>query len=249
MYKNQRGFGAIEAIIIIVIVAVLGFAGWYVWKQNQKSDDEKTSNTQQTNTNKDTPDADPYAGWLTCNDTAAGLTFKYPAEWTTEGTTKDNPCGIKTTADAPADGNGYARLVSVQEGSASIFIFFYTSSVRPGGTYNVAGSDYKGETILDVTPLNVPNAPKPLSLVAYASDQYSPGKVGGLVLTDQVYTVGQKINGSIPYVGSKDGKAISMSASLASSATSQAPEELTLDEYKKHPDYQTAVNVFKSISY
>jgi hypothetical protein len=29
--KNQKGFGAVEGLLILVIVGILGFVGWYVW--------------------------------------------------------------------------------------------------------------------------------------------------------------------------------------------------------------------------
>lgn len=49
MFKNQKGFTALEAILIIVIIAVVGFAGWYVYKANNKKDDNKTTTSQQAN--------------------------------------------------------------------------------------------------------------------------------------------------------------------------------------------------------
>lgn len=252
MQKNQKGFGAIEAIIVLVIVAILGFVCWYVWKQNHKSTDTK-STSQQTNNDSDArkqaKETDLYAGWLACNDTSEGLTFKYPATWSTEGSTKDNPCGITMPTSASSDG-GYVWLRSAGEGSTTSFKVYYNSSVQAKGTYNYVDASYKGETILDVVSLSTPNAPKSLSLVAYASNSYSSSKVAGLVLTDQTYTVGQKVSDSIPFAGSKkNGKALSMTASLATPGNNQSTEYYTLDEYKNHPDYQTVVNLFKSISY
>ncbi len=253
MNKNQKGFGAIEAILILIIVAIIGFVGWYVWKQNQKPADKKIATTnQQTNTeeNKEAKKpVDAYAGWLSCKDAGIGLTFKYPSDWSTESTTKDNPCGITVPATASSDG-AYVHLRSTGKDVATSFKLFY-SSASTGGTYNGVDPSYKGETILEVTALNVPGASKPLSLVAYASDVVSKDKVAGLVLTDQTYTVGQKISGSIPFPASKKGgKTINLSASLAKKGNNQSTEyDYTLDDYKKHPDYQAVVNLFKSLSY
>ncbi len=252
MNKNQKGFGAIEAMLILIIVAVIGFVGWYVWKQNQNPADKKTTTSNQTNTdgNKETEKtADPYAGWLSCKDTGEGLSFKYPADWSTEATTKDNPCGITTPASASMDG-AYVRLQSAGKDVATSFKLFY-SSAQAKGTYNYVDPAYKGETILDVIALSASNAPKSLSLVAYASNNMGANKVAGLVLTDQTYTVGQKISGSIPFPASKkEGKTINLSASLAKKGNTQSTEyDYTLDDYKKHPDYQAVVDLFKSISY
>jgi len=38
MYKNQKGFSAIEAILILVIVGLIGFTGWYVWNSKKKTE-------------------------------------------------------------------------------------------------------------------------------------------------------------------------------------------------------------------
>src|SRR3990167_7517418 len=35
---NQKGFSAVEAILIFVIIAMLAGVGWYVWKQNKSSE-------------------------------------------------------------------------------------------------------------------------------------------------------------------------------------------------------------------
>ena len=35
MAKNQRGFGAIEVLLVIVVVGLVGFGGWYVWHHSK----------------------------------------------------------------------------------------------------------------------------------------------------------------------------------------------------------------------
>jgi hypothetical protein len=37
---NQKGFGAIEALLILIIVAGLGFVGWYVMNSNKQTKDQ-----------------------------------------------------------------------------------------------------------------------------------------------------------------------------------------------------------------
>jgi hypothetical protein len=45
---DQRGFSAVEALLILVIVGLLGFVGWYVWHTNKKVDQLTESATQTT---------------------------------------------------------------------------------------------------------------------------------------------------------------------------------------------------------
>ncbi len=50
MSKYQKGFGAVEAIIIVIVVAIIGFGAWFVWDKNQKDDaKQETTTTTQNN--------------------------------------------------------------------------------------------------------------------------------------------------------------------------------------------------------
>lgn len=44
MKSTQKGFSAVEAVLIIVIVGIIGFAGWFVWN-SQKQTNETLDNT------------------------------------------------------------------------------------------------------------------------------------------------------------------------------------------------------------
>jgi flagellin-like protein len=37
MSRNQKGFSAIEGLLIFIIVAIIAGAGWYVWDSNKKT--------------------------------------------------------------------------------------------------------------------------------------------------------------------------------------------------------------------
>jgi hypothetical protein len=43
--QSQKGFGAIEAIIVIVVLALAGFGGWYVFSKQKNDDKNKVVNT------------------------------------------------------------------------------------------------------------------------------------------------------------------------------------------------------------
>lgn len=48
--KDQAGFSAVEALIILVVVGLLAFAGWYVWRHNHKQNTNKTTPASNTTT-------------------------------------------------------------------------------------------------------------------------------------------------------------------------------------------------------
>lgn len=52
MKKTQKGFSAVEALVIVLIVALLGFAGWFVWHSKQKDTPVSKSTTSQNSAAK-----------------------------------------------------------------------------------------------------------------------------------------------------------------------------------------------------
>ncbi len=38
MNRSQKGFTAIEGLLVIILVGILGFTGWFVWQSQQKLD-------------------------------------------------------------------------------------------------------------------------------------------------------------------------------------------------------------------
>ncbi len=52
MTRNQKGFGAIEGLLIVVAVGLIGFVGWYVWSSKNKT----AKNLAETNSVNQTTD-------------------------------------------------------------------------------------------------------------------------------------------------------------------------------------------------
>lgn len=48
MLKNQKGFSAVEALLIAIIIGAVGFVGWYVWRARQVADDTPVATVQQS---------------------------------------------------------------------------------------------------------------------------------------------------------------------------------------------------------
>ena len=79
---NQKGFTAIEAILILVIVAIIGGTGFYVYNSNKKSD--KTSETtESTIAQSPAPTEAKYLSvkewrvkFKVSDDTPSGVTYK-----------------------------------------------------------------------------------------------------------------------------------------------------------------------------
>lgn len=92
--KNQKGFGAVEAILILVIIILIGVIGWLVYKNHHKSTTTKNTATTSSSKPKSTTSStsnNPYAGWNTYTSKLGGFTLKYPASWNITGFQGYNP--------------------------------------------------------------------------------------------------------------------------------------------------------------
>jgi hypothetical protein len=82
LHKNNDGFSAVEAVLVLVIVGLIAFIGYYVYhtKQNVNKTLTTTSSasTPARATNKK---ADPYAGWQSYTMGYEKISFQYPAAW------------------------------------------------------------------------------------------------------------------------------------------------------------------------
>ncbi|MBX4201449.1 hypothetical protein KW803_00935 [Candidatus Saccharibacteria bacterium] len=83
MKNNQKGFGAVEGLLILVIVGIIGFVGWYVWNAKNDADnklDAANNTSQLTSVNKatskqSTTESTPY------NFTQLGISMDVLSGW------------------------------------------------------------------------------------------------------------------------------------------------------------------------
>lgn len=53
LQNNQRGFSAVEAILLLVILGLVGFVGWYVYDSGQKTSEDTKSSTSTVDKSKE----------------------------------------------------------------------------------------------------------------------------------------------------------------------------------------------------
>ena len=110
---NNKGFSAVETILVLVIVGLIGFVGWYVY--NSKKEVKNTSNTQQPsgvtksvpNTKKDAP-----VTLKEYKNATYGFSFQYPENWTLKESLADAGRGApegEVIVTSPAGTSVYFR--------------------------------------------------------------------------------------------------------------------------------------------
>ena len=78
--KKQFGFTALEGLLVLVIVGIVGFAGWYVYNANNKTQDSY-ANADNANTSTVSAKKDPAKDWQTVTANDKSFSFKMPKEW------------------------------------------------------------------------------------------------------------------------------------------------------------------------
>jgi hypothetical protein len=82
MKINEKGFSAVEGLLILIIVSIIGGAGWYVWNANNKAQDSldnadasssTTANLKSKKGNFQLP-----AGWQWYENKELSVKFAYP---------------------------------------------------------------------------------------------------------------------------------------------------------------------------
>jgi hypothetical protein len=83
MNNNQKGFSAVEAVIVLIIIGLIGFGGWYVW--HSKVNTAKNSTTDGSSVGGKSSSKKPSGQQATVfkeyKNTSVGLSFKYPDTW------------------------------------------------------------------------------------------------------------------------------------------------------------------------
>jgi prepilin-type N-terminal cleavage/methylation domain-containing protein len=71
--KNQKGFSAVEIVVVILIIGIAGSIGWYVVKHNNKSTTSNSNSSQCSPIGQST--------WRTYTNTTEHYCVKMPNDW------------------------------------------------------------------------------------------------------------------------------------------------------------------------
>lgn len=233
MRTNQKGFSAVEAIIILIVVAVLVFAGWYVWKKNNKEPDTKNESTTSQNqkndeTKSDEKKVDPYADWRSGELVYEKLTYKYPADWKQE--LKSYPNGA---AGSVKPGSEDLTLTGP---NSSLLLEFRTGLDGVGSAV--------GTKVSESVPLQAMGGQ--LYLNFYTSDGETDGKVYGACL-DVLATSADKLPGKNSTT--TRGDKAPMAACIRYPFVQGDYVKRTIDEFKNDPSFDDMKRVLESFKY
>jgi len=164
MKQNQKGFSAVEAILIIIVVALIAAAGWYVWSKNKKDDKQNDTHTSQSSEeSKHQEDTTPVfstlpSNWTEYKSDSDGLRFGYPKEW---GTLDLEKSTVRITATATSMMTAVYQNDSLNlQGRTMLTISKkegFSVVARKYGATIKRSADGKSWVVSEVNPANVGN--------------------------------------------------------------------------------------------
>ena len=169
---NQRGFSAVEVVLVFVIVALIGVAGWLVYKNHHKitttastttSTTKPATTSTTTNNTTSTQASNPYSGWQTY--TNSQVSFKYPSDWKASNGPGDSQ---STVADATSPAFISNAVTTADNPGAPITLYLQLST----DSLNIDCADAPCQ-VTAVAPLN--NLQLPGDVLAVANQTSGSG--------------------------------------------------------------------------
>jgi len=226
--KNQFGFGAVEVLLVLVIVAIIGAVGWYVWHSRNSGTSAASTTTATTPvaTTTKPKTVDPYAGWKTATSPRAKFTIKYPSNWTYSEQLGDKDGVEHITIDSS---HFHITIDS--------FIGNHGGTDATGATANAtcvdctATNSSKSFTVSGLGKVNLDN-------VIYTLDS---GKGNALIL--------RLADGTYGLLSPKATNIYTNFRGISVKDSLQAYQAETPAQFVANPDYTTAQNILKSLTY
>jgi hypothetical protein len=200
--KNQKGFTAVEGLLIILILVVIGGVGYMVYHNNHKTKTVAASTTAaKTKTSSTKTATNPYSGWKTY--TGSQVSFQYPSSWTVS--TNANPAvGVSVTSPiftsssaGVSNSSGYGSTVSMlaQIGTTNGSDYCSGSSCQVTAVVPLSNSQLKGDVLAVVNQtVNGTSSSDTTFVVANGNT-----KVGDTDVTQAGASDGLYVNGQTEY--------------------------------------------------
>jgi Tfp pilus assembly protein PilV len=154
MKKNQSGFSAIEALLILVIVGIIGGTGWYVLQANKNTNNTLNNaglGTAAKSGKKISPaptsPADPTSSWTSYSSKSGKYSLKYPSTWAISPISPSVCGGDDSNLLLGGDSKSVGKYCA--DGGGQIYINSVTGDSRSNNV--LQSKDWKNTTSTKVT--------------------------------------------------------------------------------------------------
>lgn len=264
--RNSQGFAPVEMFLVLLTLTIIGVAGYLVAKHV----DKKNTHATNSGTAASSQASSTYSGWKSYDWSAEGLSFKHPSTWTTNNpqampAEQANQPAVKpsdplvflfspnTVAETGFDAGSTPNQSDTFTGDFAINATKDTAAsieqiTDVGSPHGIPAFVY----ILKVIPLTVPGYKQ---LYIIEEGEQSPSYADELAITDVPVKVGLTNSTDDDSFQSKTTPSdrVSFTIGLFSQAKdgpgSFAFINMPTNTFEQLKDYNTALNILKSISY
>ncbi len=228
--NNEKGFGTVEAILIVIILVLIGAVGYLVYKNHHKTPPKVVTITKTvTNTPKtnSTTATNPYTGWKSYTLPVEKLSFMYPSSWLAT----NSPPSSTQDSVIMASGDGFNFII--EDGTAN------GGDPRPQDTSMPLPVRFLGQS--DYFVFGYARMPNSL---AFSNTQIDSG---GLQITPSDETslpVDKTAVGPNDTTGAIDAKYFRILGNFGTS-----PPSMTINQAQNNQDFKDAILVIQSMHY
>ena len=243
--NNEKGFGAVEGLLIVAVVVLLSVVGYMVYKNHNKTTTASVATTTATQPAKTpakkpakTTTIDPYTGWQSYTLKYEKLAFKYPAGWTIQDDSGSQGLTPNTDSVNLAASDGFnISIVDGWDGGGDPPNLATDSSVQLTLLGNQAYLVFSHVKCFGHTPCDA-NALGSAILMLKPSSQYGQNGTVGYFPQDKNAHGDPKINngGSTILIG-------------AYYSGTNAKTFATVAQAQSDPEYKNAILVIQSMHY
>lgn len=227
LQKSEKGFSAVEIILVLVIVVLIGAVGWLIYRNHHKATTAAvttTASTKPVTPTTPTQPVNPYAGWNTYTSPLAKFSIKYPATWAESETTK---------------GGTNVEYLTIKSSNFIITANSGLASDVTNGTTSCVTSPSPCLSTISTQTFTVPKlGAADVDAVTYTLDS---GAGNQLIV---------KLADGNTEISSPTASGIGTQFSgLSNLSSEKAYQTETPAQFTANPDYKTALSIFESISY
>ena len=223
---SQTGFGLIESLVMVVVIAIIAVGGWAVYKHYHKATTKNNTAVSKTTAipkTTGTQSTNPYAGWKIATSTRAKFSIKYPTNW---------------IYSAAVGTNDSVEHITITGTNLELKIDSYNGKdPTNGGTVNTTCTDCK--STLNTQTFTISNmGVLHLDTVTYTLDN---GLGNAIILRqpDGTYYIPSPAAGNV----------VTSFRGISNLDSLQAYQNETPAQFTSNPDYATAQQILKSVSY
>jgi hypothetical protein len=170
--KDQKGFSAIEILLVVVGAGIIGFVGWHVWSKNHEAKEPVKQNSHAKKSQK------PTITYRTYNDALLGYSIEYPETWS-----------MKTSNGTQGEGGPQISDTTITSPRGTKLILSDNYGGKGGGPCQ----DPYTETPFE--PNNICSSQEFISVQPLKSTTYDQdGNKVPFLLTHYVYAYGREVN-------------------------------------------------------